>query len=148
MRSSREWIVQYVCDASPHTWFRIETEGEAAQESRAMNHAVEKYFKQARQDATASYEPPKSAAVFEQNIGLKGHVQKVMPIFVTLRNSDGKALVTGMLPPEGYDEDDMRPIIVGPENSDPYVDHEDAIDALADHYGLILDRERCYPYGR
>ncbi len=140
--------MQYVCDAPPYTWFRIETEGEAAQESRAMNHAVEKYFKQYHRDAAASYAPPKSAAVFEQNIGLKDHIRKAMPIFVTLRNNEGKALVTAMLPPEGYDEDDMRPIIVGFENSDPYVDHEDAIDALADHYDLILERSRCYPYSR
>ncbi len=34
----------YVCDAPPKTWFRIETTGEAALESRAMDHAVDKYF--------------------------------------------------------------------------------------------------------
>jgi hypothetical protein len=34
--------MQFVCDAPPKTWFRIETEGEAALESRAMDHAVEK----------------------------------------------------------------------------------------------------------
>ena len=28
-------------------WFQIETEGEAARESDAMNHAVEKHFRQA-----------------------------------------------------------------------------------------------------
>ena len=39
--------MQYVCDAAPKTWFLFETEGEAALESRAMDHAVEKYFLQA-----------------------------------------------------------------------------------------------------
>ncbi len=141
-------IVQYVCDAPPFTWFRLETAGEAAQESRAMGHAVEKYFKQAYDEAAATYTPPKSAAVFEQNIGLQAHIQRSMAIFVTLRDSDGSALVTAMLPPNGYNEDDMRPIIVGVENADPYPDYEDAIDALADHYGLLLERARCYPYAR
>jgi len=43
--------MQYVCDAPPKTWFRIETEGEATLESRTMSHAVEKYFKQAYEQA-------------------------------------------------------------------------------------------------
>jgi hypothetical protein len=68
--------MQYVCDAPPKTWFRIETEGEAALESRAMNHAVEKYFKQAYEQATKSYVPPRAAPYIEQNIGLKGHIQR------------------------------------------------------------------------
>ena len=37
--------MQYVCDAPKgKTWFRIETEGEAAHELRLMSHTVEKYF--------------------------------------------------------------------------------------------------------
>ena len=140
--------MQYVCDAAPYTWFKIDTLAEAAEESRLMNHAVEKYFKRAYDAATTSYEPPASAAVFEQKIGLKGHIERVMEMFVTLRDSDGKAHVTAMLPPKGMDEDDVRPIIVGFENSDPYVTYEDAIDQLADHYELILDRDRCFPYAR
>ncbi len=140
--------MQYVCDAAPYTWFKIDTVAEASEESRLMNHAVEKYFQRAYDAAAASFEPPASAAVFEQKIGLKGHIERVMQIFVTLRDSDGKAHVTAMLPPQGQDEDDMRPIIVGFENSDPYVAYEDAIDQLADHYKLILDRDRCFPYAR
>lgn len=140
--------MQYVCDAAPFTWFKLETLAEAGEESRLMNHAVEKFFQRAYDVAVASYEPPASAAVFEQKIGLKGHVERVMQIFVTLRDSDGKAHVTAMLPPRGMDEDDMRPIIVGFENSDPYVAHEAEIEKLADHYELILDRDRCFPYAR
>ena len=41
--------MQFVCDTlDGKTWFRIETEGEAAAESDAMSHAVEKHFRQAR----------------------------------------------------------------------------------------------------
>jgi hypothetical protein len=36
--------MQYICDAPPKTWFRLETEAEAAAESKVMEHAVEKYF--------------------------------------------------------------------------------------------------------
>ena len=40
----------------------------------------------------------------------------------------------------------IRPIIVGPDNSDPYSQHDDAIGCLAEHLGLTLDRASCYPY--
>jgi hypothetical protein len=37
--------MRYVCDApGGTTWFQIETQAEAALESQAMNHAVEKHF--------------------------------------------------------------------------------------------------------
>jgi hypothetical protein len=140
--------MKYVCDAGRKTWFRFETEQEAALESRAMSHAVEKYFKQAQAEAAKTYVPPKSAHYIEQNIGLKAHVQRAMPRFLTLRDSEGNALVTAMLPPEGEDEDVFRPILVGPENSDPYPEHGEAIEVLARHFGMELDAERCYPYRR
>src|SRR5215813_235236 len=78
----QERTMQFVCDAPPKAWFRIETEGEAALESRAMIHAVEKYFKQAYEQAAKSYVPPRSTAYIEQNIGLKAHIQRVMPLFL------------------------------------------------------------------
>ena len=140
--------MQYVCDAGSDTWFRIETEAEAVIESRDMNHAVEKYFKQAAEQAAKSFVPPKSARPFEQSIGRKAHVQRVMPRFLTLRNSEGKALVTAMLPPEGDDEKRFKPIVVGPSNADPYIEHASAIRVLAQHFGLSLDPARCYPYRR
>ena len=140
--------MQYVCDAPPNTWFRFETQAEAALESRAMNHAVEKYFQQAHEKAAQTYVPPKSAHYVEQNIGLKAHIQRRMPQFLTLRDGEGKALVTAMLPPAGQDEQTFRPIIVGFENSDPYLEYGDAIDILAAHFNLTLDPARCYPYRR
>lgn len=140
--------MQYVCDAPDgKTWFRIETEDEAAKESVLMKHAVEKHFRQ-RWDAAATSFKPATTVYVEQNIGLASHVQREMPIFLTLRNSDGDGLVTAMLPPGGKDGTGFRIVIVGPENKDPYIEHGEAIRALGAHFGLILDREDCYPYQR
>jgi hypothetical protein len=141
-------MMQYVCEAQPKTWFRIETQAEADLESRAMNHAVEKYFRRAYEEAAMNYEPPRNAPVFERNIGLKAHIQRAMPIFLTLRDGEGTALATAMLPPAGHDEKAFTPIIVGPENSDPYPEHGEAIRALGAHFGFKLDPMRCYPYRR
>ena len=100
--------MRFVCEAPPKTWFRIETEGEAALEFRAMNHAVEKYFLQAHEHAAKTYVPPKTRSYIEQNIGLKAHIQRAMPRFLTLRDGEGNALVTAMLPPEGQDERNLQ----------------------------------------
>ena len=138
--------MQFICDApGSTTWFLIETEGEAALESDAMNHAVEKHFRLAWEAASQSYRPTSSSFV-ETNIGLKAHVQRVMPLFLTLRDAEGQALVTAMLPPGGRPDPTFRIIIVGPENRDPYLDHGEAIRTLGGHFGLTLDRSRCYPY--
>ena len=140
--------MQYVCDAPPKTWFRIETEGEATLESRAMDHAVEKYFRQCHEQAAKSYVPPQSVSRFEQSIGLKDHIQRTMPMFLTLRDREGKGLVTAMLPPAGRADAGFKPIIVGTGNSDPYPEHGGAIKTLEAHTGLALDRDRCFPYRR
>jgi hypothetical protein len=138
--------MQYVCDAPVNkAWFRIETEGEAARESQVMNHAVEKHFRQAQEQAVKSYVP--SGSFIEQDIGLKAHIKRVMPIFLTLRDNEGKALATAMLPPEGGNGN-VKPIVVGFANGDPFPEHREAIRALADHFGIILDPDRCYPYRR
>jgi hypothetical protein len=137
--------MQYVCEGSPKaTWFRIETVGEAATESDLMNHAVEKHFRTAREHAIATYAPPPGRFI-EQDIGLEAHVRRVMPIFLTLRDPLGNGLATAMLPASDRDPK-SRPIIVGLGNSDPYPQHGDAIACLGEHFGLTLDRARCYPY--
>jgi hypothetical protein len=112
-----------------------------------MRHAVEKFFRKEQEKAIQTFEPP-SKVSFEQEIGLKAHIQREMPLFLTLRDDEGNPLVTAMLPPGANDDRSFRPIIVGIANADPYVDHADAIKALGQHFGLTLERGRCYPYRR
>ena len=138
--------MEYVCDApKDRTGFRLMTEGEAVAESHEMGHAVEKHYRRERERAAESYQPITSVFI-EQDIGKESHIQRAMPLFLTLRNQDGKALVTAMLPPKGRGGGQC--IVVGPTNADPYPDHADAISALGDHFGLTLDRAQCFPYRR
>jgi hypothetical protein len=140
--------MQYMCDTpDKKTWFRLETEYEADQESVLMEHGVEKHFRRARECACLSHKPTASIFV-EQDIGLKAHIMKVMPLFLTLRDSDGNGLATAMLPPEGVPDGGFRKIIVSAGNTDPYPKHETAIRALGNHFGITLDRASCYPYKR
>jgi hypothetical protein len=140
--------MKFVCDApEDKTWFQIETEAEAAAESNLMQHAVEKYYQRERERSRARYQPT-SRVFIEQEIGLKAHLARDMPLFLTLRNRDGEGLVTAMLPPLGREDPSFRIIIVGAANGDPYPKYGEAIAALGRHYGLTLDRARCYPYQR
>jgi hypothetical protein len=139
--------MQYLCDAGGRrTWFRIESEAEAIAESEIMRHAVEKHFRRARESAVAHYTPATSMSYIERDIGLSAHIQRAMPLFLTLREHDGTPLATAMLPPGGATDESFRTIIVGPANGDPFATHGAAIAALAAHFGLALTRERCYPY--
>ena len=140
--------MRYVCDAPEgKTWFRIETEAEAADESLRMRHAVEKYFRQEKEKASRSFAPA-SRLFIEQEIGRDAHVQRTMPLFLTLRDGEGEPLVTAMLPPGGVDDRGFRPIVVGVANGDPYPADGEAIRALAEHFAIDLARSRCYPYAR
>ncbi len=138
--------MQYVCDALAYTWFRFETVAEAAQESQIMDHAVGKHFKLAYEDALRTYSPSDELPLIEQSIGRSAHIQKVMPRFLTLRDSEGKGLVTAMLPPDGETEKALTPVIVGAGNADPYPEYGAAIAALGRHIGLELERDLCFPY--
>ncbi|MFV0298871.1 MAG: hypothetical protein ACK5JT_22440 [Hyphomicrobiaceae bacterium] len=140
--------MDYICDAPPHTWFRLVSHGEAIEESRLMQHAVERYFREAYEEVRASYAPPSGGRFIEQNIGLKDYIQRVMPMFLTLRDNEGKALATAMLPPRDRSVSGFRPIIVGPNNTDPYHEYGEQIAALSKHLGLPLEHQRCYPYQR
>ena len=143
--------MRFVCDAAGQkTWFRIETEAEAARESELMRHAVEKHFRRAHEQASQAYRPTPGPFV-EQDIGRAAHVRRAMPVFLTLRDGEGNALATAMLPPEqaaGRDGPTVCPMVVGPGSGDPYPEHGEAIRDLGRHFGLALDRSRCYPYGR
>src|SRR6202012_3788782 len=100
--------MRFVVDApNGKSWFRLETEAEAAQESQMMRHAVEKYFCIEREKAKQSFQPA-SRSFIEQEIGLKAHIQKEMPLFLSLRDQDGNAYVTAMLPPSGKDNPGTR----------------------------------------
>src|SRR5713226_4979875 len=107
---ARRQGMKYVCDAyGGKTWFRIENEDKA----------------------TRSFQPS-SRALFEQEIGLAAHIQREMPLFLTLRDGEGNALVTAMLPPGGRNGDGFSPIIVGPGNADPHPAEGDPIRARAE----------------
>jgi hypothetical protein len=104
--------MRYVCDApNGKTWFRIATEGEATHESRLLNHTVEKYFLREREKAVRSWRPERPNAI-ERDTGLEAHAQREMPLFLTLRDSEGNALTTAMLPPGGNDHGGFRIISV------------------------------------
>lgn len=138
--------MEYVCDASHNrTWFRLMTEGEAVAESLDMHHAVEKHYRRERERAVDAFHPTTSVFI-EQDINKEAHIRRAMPLFLTLRDEEGKALATAMLPGKGRNGGGC--IIVGPNNADPYPAHADAIAALGDHFGITLDRGSCYPYRR
>jgi len=125
--------MHFFCDAPRDlTWFRLINEAEAVEESRLMNHAVEKYYRREQDKAAAAYRPLTSVFI-EQDIGKAAHLLRAMPLFLTLRNQDGMALVTAMLPAAGQEPGSFRCIIVGPGNADPYDHFADAIRALAEH---------------
>lgn len=139
--------MRYVCDApGGRTWFRIETEAEAEAEAALMRHSVNKHFRRHAAAAAESYRAPQGVAGFEQAIGLKDHVARAMPMFLTLRADDGEGLATAMLPPEGRNQANFKSVVVGPENADPYDAQSPAIAALGAHFGLELPREECFPY--
>ncbi len=139
--------MDFICDApGGKTWFKLLNEAEAAEESSLMGHAVEKHFLRFRDAAVVSYAPPMSLPYIERDIGLNDHVRRTMPTFLTLRDGDGHALATAMLPPAGVPDDRFHCIIVGVANTDPWPEHAKAIEALARHFKITLDRAHCYPY--
>src|SRR5260370_23279982 len=112
--------MQYVCDApNGKAWFRIETDGEAVHESRLMSHTVEKYFRREREKAVQSWRPERPNAI-ERDIGLKAHVEREMPLFITLRDREGNALTTAMLPPGGKKRGGVSIHILSSANRAPY----------------------------
>ena len=82
--------MRYVCDApGGTTWFQIEIQAEAGGTSGDEPRRREA----AQETAAESYVAP-PGPFFERDIGLKAHVQRSMPIFLTLRDGEGTALVT------------------------------------------------------
>jgi hypothetical protein len=60
----------------------------------------------------------------QRDIGLEAHIQREMPFFLTLRDGEGNALSSAMLPPGGKHRDGFRIIIVAVSNTDPYREQE------------------------
>lgn len=140
--------MQFVCDAPRGlTWFSMETQVEADAESDLMGHAVAKHFARFRERARLSYRPREGLASIERDIGLNDHIKRETPLFLTLRDAEGGALVTAMLSKDVCKARLGEAIIVGAGNADPYPQYADAISVLGAHYGVELPRERCYPYG-
>jgi hypothetical protein len=137
--------MKYVCDAPrARTWFRIETEEEACQESALMRHSMATRFRLEMDKARHSFRPASTVFV-EAEIGLRAHLLREMPMFLTLRDADGAPLATAMLP-QTVCQSSVRSIILGKNNLDPYMTYADAIVALGKHLGRTLERARCYPY--
>ena len=116
------------------------------QESEVMRHAVEKYFRRERERRRESFKPLTSVFI-EQDIGKAAHIS------ARCRSSSPCAMRTA----RRRSRPCCRPggggigrgcIIVGPANTDPYKQHADAIEALAEHFDMPLDRAHCYPYRR
>src|SRR5258705_4524970 len=84
-----------------------------------MSHTVEKYFRREREKAVQSWRPERPNAI-EREIGLKAHVEREMPLVLTLRDREGNALTTAMLPPGGKDRGGFRVIIVAASNTGPF----------------------------
>ena len=83
------------------------TEARGGGESEEMRHAVEKHYRREREKAAQSFQPLTTVFI-EQDIGKEAHIHRAMPLFLTLRDKDGKALVTAMLPPGGREEPVVR----------------------------------------
>jgi hypothetical protein len=131
--------MEFVCDApGGKTWFRIETEGEAAIETTDTNNPVETYFCDERKAAAKAYRPSPRLSFIERDIGLNAHLSRTMPLFLTLRDRAGAPLATAVLPPGGRDDARFLATIVAPDSGDPFPSQGAAIAALEKHFGLAL----------
>ena len=138
--------MRYVCDVSERmTWFRIETDGEALLEAMATQIAVAYFFEEERRKALSSYRPRAELSFLERDIGLESHIQRTMPLFLTLRDNNGSALATTMLPLDGKDDGVFPVLVWGAGSVDAYELHTVALRALEKHFDIpIFDRaENC-----
>ena len=83
--------------------------------------------------AVAAYKPT-STASFEQNIILEACMRREMPLFLTPRDVGHDGLAAAKLPSGGCDAQCLTIVVVGPGNSDPYLAHANAIQALGAHF--------------
>ena len=134
--------MQYVCDApGGKTWFRIETESEAAIEQIETHNPVEAFYRDERKSAVQSYRPAPRLAFIERDIALSAHLSQAMPIFLTLRDCDGTALATAVVPPQGKPNGRFQSVVVAPDCGDPFPAQGAAIAALEMQFGVRFDAE-------
>ena len=116
--------------------------------SETMRHAVEKYFRKEQDKATQSFRPI-SKVYFEQEIGLKAHIQREMPLFLTLRD-DGRhaARYRDAAARAGATTAAFARSSSGPAMPIPIRSRAMRFARSAQHYGMTLERARCYPYRR
>ena len=132
----------YVCDAPDRTvWFRIETESEAFFESLSTQGAVAVFFGAEHSRAISSYRPHPGLPFIERDIGLEAHIQRKMPLFLTLRDREGTVLATAILPPGGKENAGYPVFVWGAAGVDPYESHAKALEILEKRFGVaICDR--------
>ena len=82
----------------------------------------------------------------EQDIGKEAHIRRAMPLFLTLRDENGQALVTAMLPPSGKKA--AAASLSGRAMPIPTPNMRRRSRHWATHFGITLDRTSCYPYRR
>jgi len=145
--------MQYVCEAPGRkVWFRIESSAEAALESAVMKNAIEFQYENAHRAAIQTYQPSSRLHFVERDIGLKSHIARTMPMFLTLRDGEGKHLVNAVLPPCGREDDTFACRIVGPGGMDALTAEADAVEVLEKHFGLSVHKKhsvshRALPFG-
>ena len=140
--------MEYVCDAPGRkTWFRIESENEALVESETMRNSIEIQYESARRDAIRKYLPSPRLQSFERDIGLKAHLQRTMPMFLTLRDREGTPLANATLPPCGEYDGSYTGRVIGPNGTDALVSQADAVGALERHFGLAIQLPIDVPIG-
>jgi hypothetical protein len=143
--------MRFVCDAAGgKAWFRIETAAEAAKESELMRHAVEKHFRRAHEQASQSYKAGAGALRRAGHRARGAHPPGHAGVPDAARRGGhrarhrhapaaaGRAGRAGGLQSHGCRPRERRPLPGA----------RGAIRALGRHFGLSLDRIRCYPYGR
>jgi len=120
-------------------------------ESRLMRHTVEKIFlPRAGGRQSNPGVPERPNAIERGHSALEAHVQREMPLFPhvcatgrgnALGYSDAATGWQGSRRVSGSSS-------FAASNADPYPEQDAAIAALGAHFGLTLDRHRCFPYSR
>jgi len=136
--------MRYICDAPGNkTWFCIETEGEAADESDTMQHAVEKYFRKEKRarDPDLPADLDRLHRTGDRPQGASPARDAAVPDAARRRRDP---LVTAMLPAARRDESGLPADSSSARaNTDPYTDNADAIRVLAQHFRIVLDPVRA-----